>query len=309
MTDAPPEVRALAAERADARAARDFARADALRDRIADLGYRVVDRPDGPGLEPLAPEPSTEPGPTRLRPADVASVLDEPATADVSLHWVVEGWPEDVARAVTGFRTHQGARRVQYVVADLTETDPAVYGEGVEVLRLEPGAGWGAARNAGLKRSLGGIVLALDGSVEPVGDAFGPLEAALEHPGVGVCGPYGITTTDLREFHESDGVGAARRVDAIEGYLMAFRRDVLRDAGLFDEHFRWYRSADIELCFRLKEAGRDAVVVDVPVERHQHRMWHATPAEERERLSKRNFYRFLDRFRDRFDLLVSPRAE
>lgn len=306
MTEVPPDVRALAAERAEARAARDFARADALRDRIADLGYQVVDRPDGPALEPLTPEPSTEPA--RLRPADVVGVLDEPATADVSLHWLVEAWPEDVARAVAAFREHQGDRRVQYVVADLTDTDPAVYGEGVEVLRLEPGAGWGAARNAGLKRSLGAIVLALDGSVEPVGDALGPLEGALHDPGVGVCGPFGITTTDLREFHESDGVGADRRVDAIEGYLMAFRRDVLRDAGLFDERFRWYRSADIELCFRLKDAGRAAVVVDVPVERHEHRMWHATPAEERERLSKRNFYRFLDGFRDRFDLLVSPRG-
>jgi GT2 family glycosyltransferase len=87
---------------------------------------------------------------------------------------------------------------------------------------------------------------------------------------------------------------------------MAFRRDVLLEAGLFDEHFTWYRSADIELSFRVKAAGYRALVVDVPVTRHEHRVWAATSPEERDRLSKRNFYRFLERFRDRPDLLVTP---
>jgi len=42
----------------------------------------------------------------------------------------------------------------------------------------------------------------------------------------------------------------------------------------------------------------------VPVERHEHRLWEATEPAERERLSRRNMYRFLDRWRDREDLLV-----
>ena len=301
MTEIPDEVRALAAERDERRRAKDFAAADALRDRIAQLGYAVVDGPDGPSFEPLA---AAEP--RRIAPHDVESVLDDPPTADVSVHWVVEGWPEDVARALAGFRANEGGRDVQYVVADVTESDPAAYGEGVDVLALETGTGWGAARNAGLKRSRGRIVLVMDGSVEPTGDVFGPLEATLDDPSVGVAGPFGISTEDLREFHDSDGVGRDREVDAIEGYLMAFRRDVLRDVGLFDEKFRWYRTADIECSFRIKDAGMRALRVDVPVTKHEHRMYHATPEAERDRLSKRNFYRFLERFRDRYDLLVEP---
>jgi hypothetical protein len=35
-------------------------------------------------------------------------------------------------------------------------------------------------------------------------------------------------------------------------------------------------------------------------------MWASTPPSERERLSKRNYYRFLERFRGRVDLLVEP---
>jgi cysteinyl-tRNA synthetase len=297
VSDVPEEVRVLAAERQEARAARDFVRADALRDAIAELGYRVVDSPEGPTFEPIAP--AEEP---RVRPHDVPSVLDEPPTCDASVHWVVEGWPEDVVRALAGFRAHEGGRDVQYVVADVTETDPAVYGEGVEVLRLEPGTGWGAARNAGLKRSRGRVVLVMDGSVEPTGDVLGPLEDALGDRGVGVCGPFGIVTHDLQHFEESSGPD----VDAIEGYLMAFRRDVLRDVGLFDEKFKWYRTADIECSFRVKDTGLRAVVVDVPIAKHEHRMWEATEPAERDRLSKRNYYRFLERFRGRTDLLVEP---
>lgn len=296
MSGVPDRVRDLAAERQRAREARDFARADALRDEIAGLGFRVVDTAAGPAIEPLEPA-----GATRVRARDVESVLEEPATFDASVHWVIEGWPEDVVRALARFRAHQSGRRVQYVVADVAGTDPAAFGGDVEVVPLEAGTGWGAARNAGLKRSRGRIVLAMDGSVEPTGDVLGPLEAALADPTVGVCGPFGVSTDDLREFHESRGP----EVDAIEGYLMAFRRDVIRDAGLFDERFRWYRTADIECSFRVRDAGYRAIVVDVPVHKHEHRMYHATPPEERARLSKRNYYRFLERFRGRFDLLVS----
>ncbi len=297
MTQVPDEVRALAAERDARRRAKDFAAADALRDRIAGLGFSVIDGPDGPSLESLV---VTEPH--RIAAHDVESLLDEPATADVSVHWVVEGWPEDVGRALAGLRANRGGREVRYVVADVTDTEPSSYGEEVEVLALEAGTGWGAALNAGLKRSRGRSVLVMDGSVEPTGDVFAPLEAALEDPSVGVCGPFGISTEDLREFHESDGP----EVDAIEGYLMAFRRDVIRDVGWFDERFRWYRTADIDYSFRIKDAGLRALRVDAPVVRHEHRMYHATPEAERDRLSKRNYYRFLERFRDRYDLLVRP---
>ncbi len=49
---APPEALALLAQREDARAARDFARADALRDELRALGWVVQDLPDGPELAP-----------------------------------------------------------------------------------------------------------------------------------------------------------------------------------------------------------------------------------------------------------------
>ena len=106
VPDVPDEVRALAAERDRRRAEKDFAAADALRDRIAELGFTVVDAADGPRLEPVR-----SPAPRRVRPSDVPSVLDEPATLDVSVHRFVEGGPEDVVRSLRGFRGTEAGRR------------------------------------------------------------------------------------------------------------------------------------------------------------------------------------------------------
>ena len=298
---APDEVVRLAEQRASARAAKDFAAADSLRDRIAEAGWSVVDTAEGFTLEP-AETGADDPQPVAAK--DIASALDEETAYDVAVHWVCEGWLDDIERAAQAFRAHAGSRRLQLVVADMTgEAAPGFAGDDdVEVVLLEPGTGWAAARNAGLRRSRAPIVIAADPSVEPTGDVFSPIEAALKDPAVGVCGPFGIVTRDLREFAEAPDPGPC---DAVEGYLMAFRRDTFIAVGGFDEKYRWYRTADIEWSFRVKDAGFGCSVVPVPVTKHAHRMWEAATDEERASWSKRNFYRFLDRFRDRWDLVLS----
>jgi cysteinyl-tRNA synthetase len=302
MSGAPPEVVALAEKRAASREAKDFIAADALRDRIAELGWVVVDQPGGGWSLELASLTKQVGG--RVRSKDVGSLLDEPATCDISLHWVAEGWPEDIERAIASFRRNAGGRSVQYVVADVTGEDSARWGEDVEVVSLVGDTGWAAARNAGLKRTLGRTVFILDGSIEAAGDVFGPLEEALTDETVGVCGPFGIVTADLRQFDEAPAPGD---VDAIEAYLMAARRETLNVAGLFDEKFKWYRTADIEWSFRVKDQGLRALVVPVPATKHEHRMWFETDPAERAKWSKRNYYRFLDKFRGRYDLCVNPK--
>jgi cysteinyl-tRNA synthetase len=107
-------------------------------------------------------------------------------------------------------------------------------------------------------------------------------------------------TRDLREFEESGGPN----VDAIEGYLLAVRREDFL-AAPFDPWFRWYRHADLDLSFRLRDRGLNARVVPVPAVRHAHRGWAAVGEPERSSRSKRNFYRFLDHWKDRTDLLVT----
>jgi cysteinyl-tRNA synthetase len=54
----PTEIQALADARTAARAAREWARADALRSELDALGWVVIDGPDGPTLSRLAPPPA-----------------------------------------------------------------------------------------------------------------------------------------------------------------------------------------------------------------------------------------------------------
>ncbi len=301
---APEDVLRLAEERAAARDAKDFARADALRDEIAAWGWSVVDAPGGFTLQQATSGTAAEP----IASKDIASTLDDEPRFDVALHWVAEGWLDDIDRAIRAFRATAGDRQLQFVVADVTGEALSRWAgdEDIEVVWLEPDTGWAAARNAGLRRSLAPVLVALDGSIEPTGDVLAPVIAALEDPAIGVCGPYGITTTDLREFAEAPDAGPC---DAVEGYLMAFRRDVLAAAGGFDEKFKWYRTADIDWSFRVKDAGYRCEVVSVPVTKHEHRAWAAATEEERASRSKRNFYRFLDRYRDRWDLVLAGEPE
>ena len=300
MTEPGADAVTLAEARARARAAKDFAAADALRDELAATGWTVVDEPDGAWR--LDPAPA-EVAPARLDPHVVPSLLEAPATDDVSVHWVAEGWPGDIARAIASLRAHQGSRRVRFVVADVTGDEPGAFGDDVDVLALAEGTGWAAAANAALRRATGRVVIVMDGSIEAAGDVFGPLEQALTEPAVGIAGPFGIVTRDLREFDEAPDAGPC---DAIEGYCMAMRRDVVAAVGGFDEKFRWYRTADIELSFRVKDRGLRTEVVPVPVIKHEHRMWFETEPAERAKWSKRNFYRFLDRWRGRWDLVLDP---
>ena len=101
---APGEIRTLLDERTEARASRDWDRADALRDRIAALGWEIQDGPRGSTLRPLLPAEPTATG--YANPDDLASVLDQPATVAASVQVVAEDHPDDLRRLFEGLAAH-----------------------------------------------------------------------------------------------------------------------------------------------------------------------------------------------------------
>ena len=48
VVDAPAEVLELVAARTEAKKAKDFAKADAIRDQLKEMGWSIVDKPTGP---------------------------------------------------------------------------------------------------------------------------------------------------------------------------------------------------------------------------------------------------------------------
>jgi GT2 family glycosyltransferase len=194
------------------------------------------------------------------------------------------GWPEDLQRWRESVRQH--------TTGDFT----------MLVVGPNPRLGWAQAANAAL-RAPGEVVILFDPGTELTGDVAGPLLAALADTTVAVAGAFGVRGKGtLKEFESHPGPV----VDAIEGYCMAFRRADAVAVGGFDPKFRFYRIADFELSFRLRDQGgrRALVVPGLPILKHAHRLWEETPEAERARLSKKNFYRFLDRWGGREDLLT-----
>ena len=306
----PPQVELLIDERASARAERDFAAADALRDRIRAMGWEVIDLPAGSTARPSLPPAAGLAG--YARPEDLESMLDQPATVAASVQLLAEQHGKDLERFLRGLAAHPPAVDWELVmVANAPTFGITQLLDGLS-LPVEPTVlasaerlGWADARNLGLRRSRGEVTLLVDTSVEPEGDFVGPLLDAFEDPSVGIAGAWGLVSATGRTFEEAP----PGEVDAVEGYCLAIRRGVLREAGLFDHHFRFYRNADLDFSFQARAAGWRAIAVaDLPLRRHEHRGYAALPPSERERLSKRNFYRFLKHWGDRRDLLIHHEA-
>jgi GT2 family glycosyltransferase len=311
----PEEVLTAAHERATARADRNWPEADRLRAEIEAAGWTIVDRGTDFALMPAAPPTVEADGIVRYgSSAAVPSRADEPASGLASVVLVATDWPADVDRALAGLHEHGPDGLHVVVVADgpSPEQDAALAGlaaPDIEVVRTSDRLGQGAALNIGLRRASAPVVVVLDSSVEPVGDLITPLVRALDDPTVAVAGGWGVVSDDLRRFREAP----PGDVDAIEGYAMAFRREDAHALGPLDERFRFYRNLDLWWSLVLRDEGEDrpprrAVAIEIPGRRHEHRGWSSLPEAERDRLSKRNFYRIIDRFGWRRDLLTKPEA-
>jgi len=309
----PDEILTTAHARAAARAAGDWPEADRLRAVIEAAGWKIADRGTDFALSPAAPPDVAEGERVRYGASrSVPSRFDEPSSGPATVVLLATDWPDDVGRALDGLLTGSPAGTSIVIVADgpapeqaatLDGVDPAA----VEIVWTSDRLGHAAATNIGLRRAKGGVVVLLDTSVEPTGDIVSPLVAALDDPTVAVVGGWGIVSSDLRKFEDAP----AGDVDAIEGYLQAFRRADAAQRGPLDERFRFYRNLDIWWSLVLRDEGEEVTprravsIGDLPAVRHEHRGYVSLSEAERDRQSKRNFYRIIDRFGWRRDLLVN----
>ncbi len=86
---------------------------------------------------------------------------------------------------------------------------------------------------------------------------------------------------------------------------MAFRRKLLKKIGLFDQRYRFPYYMDIDFNFAVRDSGAQAMVTpNLPVISHPRLQDVQLPDAERTRLTKRNFYRFLEKWGHRDDLLL-----
>lgn len=301
MTEPTPEVAALLEQRTQARATKDFAASDRLRDELADAGWLVRDGPDGSVLSPAPPYPLL------TSVADLPNRSGEPDARRCTVGLLVEGWPDDVRTCVEALLAHvpedvvvvlleHGETDAGAVVHELASAHPGR----VEELHVDRAAGWGPARQALLRADVAEVHVLMDVSTVLEGDALTPVLAAFDDPTVVGAGWRGVAVQDgWREFADA-GPG---EVEALLGYLFAVRRSAALQVPL-PAKARFYRNADMEWSFLLREAGGRLVVPPdpLPLRQDRHRGYHHSDPVMRDRESKKTYDRFLQRFRGREDL-------
>ena len=252
-------------------------------------------------------------------PRAIPDGVAEPDRHALSVNVVVQPG-EDLAaveRCVSSVLRSAGPVDLELVVVDATGA-PAAHAELVRLadadprLRLvwidhDPGAA--AGRNLGLRASRGTYVALLEPSVEVVGELWPTvLDVLRSDPRLGAVGPFGLLTADMRHFYEvATGPGArapaAQEVDALQNYLMVFRRADLERIGPLDEHYRFYRILDLDLSYAIRErVGPVVSLGNLPIVRHRHALWESLADGDREERSRKNFGRFLKRWDHRRDL-------
>ena len=303
---APREVIGSVEAHLASRAARDYPRADEFRASLGD--YQLEDHARGALLSRTDRRVAPRVRRTISSAKELPDRRGEPASRSWSVEIVTRDYPEDLERCVSAvlrFLPDDG----EIVVLDagsgsdaqerldrLAARDPRV-----EPIFADRDPGEGAARNALLRVARGRLLLELDCSIELVGDLFGPLGDALADERVGLAGPFGLVSSDLKHFDER----TAGDVDAIEGYCVAAPRGVLIEVGGFDERYHFYRNLDIAVSLAIGERGyRASAVGSERVRRHAHRIWESLSEGERLRRSRRNFDRMYRRFHGRVALVA-----
>lgn len=309
----PQTVLDTAHARSAARAARDWAEADRLRAEIEAAGWKIVDRGMDFALSPMAPADEMDGERVRFgSSAGVPSRFGDPTSGIATVVLIATDWPDDLARALAGLRATAPIGTSIVIVADAPSTEQAAAldtmapDHTIEVVWTSARLGHAAATNIGLRRSAGPVVVLLDTSLEPSGDIVTPLVRAMDDPSVAVVGGWGSASDDLRTFEDAP----AGDVDAIQGDCQAFRRADAATRGPLDEHFRGSRQLAQWWSLVLRDEGdgeapRRAIRLDgLPIVRHEQRGCASLPDNERDRQSKRDFYRIIDRFGLRRDLLT-----
>ncbi|MCP4741126.1 MAG: hypothetical protein GY871_02690 [Actinomycetales bacterium] len=307
--NAPDHVQALAAARADARSAKDFARADAMRAEIDAAGWTVVDKA---GRFELVEKPPFD----VLRDVD-ALVSSAPVEAPTVVCVIVDGWPDDTDVCLQALKAHAPAEAMVLVI-DCANVDEAgaraeVFAddqpERFRVLHMEgtlASLGWSSVVSAAIDLSRCDVFVIMDLSTIIEGDAFAPMREVLDRDDVVGTGWKGVNV-NVDDGWRSFDAAEAGEADAILGYLMVLKREAI-EVVRPDPKARFYRNADMEWSLALREAGGIlAIPADsLPIRQGRHHGYHDSDPAFREKQSKKTYDRLLQRFRGK-DHLLAPR--
>ncbi len=187
-----------------------------------------------------------------------------------------------IAACVTALAQQTVPRdRYEVLIVDDGSTDgtaAAARAAGADRVLTIAHQGPAGARNAGVEAARGEIVLFTDADCVPSEDWIAQMSAAFRE--AEVDGAKGVYRTQQRslvarfvqlEYEDKyDKMRDLERIDFVDTYSAAYRRQVLVQGGRFDESFPRASGEDIELSYRLAQQGHKLVFASRAVVFHRH---------------------------------------
>jgi hypothetical protein len=293
---APDSVHELARARQAARAEKDFALSDQLRDEIAAQGFEVVDVASGYELRPKKRFPVYES--TRdIRPINSGKF-------EITAAIIVEGFHEDAITCIRSIKSNSQCAIAVLVIGEpgdlVNELDART-----SLVQINENFGWGENANALLRNITSDYVIVLDPSTTFTGDAVTPVLEELKKRDFVAVGWRGGLVNLEDDWRSTDDKGPGE-VDVLFSYFFAMHREDALAARGFSNRAVFYRNADIEFSLNLRHSNGRLLQMDLPLEQGRHHGYHDSDPEYRDAQSKKNYDRILERFRGKTAIL-SPR--
>ena len=293
---APDSVHELARARQAARAEKNFALSDQLRDEIAAQGFEVVDVAGGYELRPKKRFPVYES--TRdIRPINSGKF-------EITVGMIVDGFQEDAVTCIRAIKEHS-----QCAIAILVIGEPGPLADELDsrtsLVQVNENFGWGENANALLRNVTSEFIVIMDPSTIFTGDSITPVLEELKKREFVAVGWRGGLVNLEDDWRSTDDKGPGE-VDVLFSYFIGMHREDALAARGFSNRALFYRNADIEFSLNLRHSNGRLLQMELPLEQARHHGYHDSEPEYRDAQSKKNYDRILERFRGKTAIL-SPR--
>lgn len=218
---------------------------------------------------------------------------------------IAEGFTEDLITCVSAITKH-------------TQTPVSIYANGksnwlsddlfksnqINITQEKNPLGWGNVINHFLSTSTEDYLVIMDPSTIFTDDPITATLTQLESGYQGVGWKGGLVNLD-DEWRSTDDKGVGE-VDVLFSYFLALDRVFTQKAGGANPSAKYYRNADIELSLAIRAAGGKLMQIDLPLTQERHHGYYDADPDYRDKNSRKNYQRILERFRGKNEIL-SPR--
>jgi hypothetical protein len=217
---------------------------------------------------------------------------------------IADNFLEDFAQCVASIRAHTQTPISIFASGNENKAVPEMF-PNETVAWQKNKLGWGHTVNNFLNSVTEKYVVIMDPSTNFTGDAITRVVEKLDSGFEGVGWRGGLINIE-DEWRSVDDRGDGE-VDVLFSYFFAMDREFASKAGGANPSATYYRNADIELSLALRAAGGKLWQMELPLVQGRHHGYHDADPDYREKNSKKNYSRILEKYRGRTDILSARR--